>query len=170
MDASNKVLGMAQATRWVSLQDDFFSTPADPSKLYWMCPPYHRTSDCARKIRQEKLRAIVVGPEWTHRKWSKPFMGIPLQGYHLPGPETKALLYEDDHLASPPQRCWSIVALYVDGGVAEDSLAATKYHVASVLAPAVPNFDTDDEPGMTSEEETENERVPNHLISVRALT
>ena len=40
--------------------------PGDPSNLYWMCPPYHWFSDCVRKIRQEKLRAIVVGPKWTH--------------------------------------------------------------------------------------------------------
>ena len=67
VDPFNRVPGMAQATRWVSLLDDFFSTPADPSKWYWMCPPYHRFSNCVRKIRQEKLRAIVVGPKWTHR-------------------------------------------------------------------------------------------------------
>ena len=48
-------------------------------------------------------------------------------------------------------------------------MAATKCHVASVLAPAVPHPDTDDKPGMTSEEESENERVPNHLALVRTL-
>ena len=42
--------------------------------------------------------------------------------------------------------------------------------MASVLAPAVPNPDTDDEPSMTSEEDSEDERVPNHLASVRTLT
>ena len=68
IDAFNRVPGMAQATRWVSPLEDFFSTPAEPSKLYWMCPPYHRFSDCVRNIRQEKLRAIVVGPKWTHRE------------------------------------------------------------------------------------------------------
>ena len=51
------------------------------------------------------------------------------------------------------------VPLYVDGGIAEENLAVTKCHVASVLAPAVTNPDTDDEPGMTSEEESEDERV-----------
>ena len=61
VDAFNRVPGMAQATLWVSPHNDFFSTPADPSKLYWMCPPYHPFSNCVRKIRQEKLRAIVVG-------------------------------------------------------------------------------------------------------------
>ena len=55
VDAFNRVPGMAQATRWVSPLGNFFSTPTDPSKLYWMCPPYHRSSDCVRKIRQEKL-------------------------------------------------------------------------------------------------------------------
>ena len=170
VDAFNRVPGIAQATRWVSPQDDFFSTPADPSKLYWMCPPYHRFSDCVRKIRQEKLRAIVVGPKWTHREWWKPLMDVTLQGYHLPGPETKARLYQDDNLTPLAQREWSTVALYVDGGLADENLRATKCHVASVLAPAVPNPDTDDEPGMTSEEESEDERVPNHLVSVRSLT
>ena len=170
VDAFNRVPGIAQATRWVSPQDDFFSTPADPSKLYWMCPPYHRFSDCVRKIRQEKLRAIVVGPKWTHREWWKPLMEVTLQGYHLPGPETKARLYQDDNLTPLAQREWSTVALYVDGGLADENLRATKCHVASVLAPAVPNPDTDDEPGMTSEEESEDERVPNHLVSVRSLT
>ena len=67
VEAFTRVPAMAQATRWVSPLDDFFSGPADPSKLYWMCPPYHRFSECVRKIRQEKVRAIVVGPEWTHR-------------------------------------------------------------------------------------------------------
>ena len=52
----------------------------------------------------------------------------------------------------------------------EENLAATKCHVASVLAPAVSNPNTDGEPGMTSEEESEDERVPNHLVSVRTLT
>ena len=42
--------------------------------------------------------------------------------------------------------------------------------MASVLAPAVSNPNTDGEPGMTSEEESEGERVPNHLVSVRTLT
>ena len=97
-------------------------------------------------------------------------MEIPLQGYHLPGPETKARLYQTDHLTPLPQRGWSTVALYVDGGIAEENLAATKCHVASILAPAVPNLDTDDEPGMTSEEESEDERVPNRLASVGTLT
>ena len=156
VDAFNRVPGMAQATRWFSPLEDFFSTPADPSKLYWMCPPYHRFSDCVRKIRQEKLRAIVVGPKWTHREWWKPLMEITLQGYHLPGPETKACLYQNDHLTPLPQRGWSTVALYVDGGIAEENLAATKCHVASVLAPAVSNPNTDGEPGMTSEEESED--------------
>ena len=36
--------------------------------------------------------------------------------------------------------------------------------------PAVPNPDTDDEPGKNSEEESEDERVPNHLASVRTHT
>ena len=97
-------------------------------------------------------------------------MEITLQGYHLPGPETKARLYQNDHLTPLPQRGWSTVALYVDGGIAEENLAATKCHVASNLAPAVSNPDTDDEPGMTSEGDSENERVPNHLASVRTLT
>ena len=79
-------------------------------------------------------------------------------------------LYQNDHLAPLPQRVWSTVALYVDGGIAEEILATIKFHVASVLAPAVPNPDTNDEPGMTSEEESEDERVPNHLASVRAPT
>ena len=170
MDAFNRVPGMAQATHWVSPSDDFFSTPADPSKLYWMCPPYHLVSDCVRKIRREKLRAIVVGPKWTHREWWKPLMEVTLQGYHLPGLEIKARLYQDDNLTPLPQRRWSTVALYVDGGLADEHLAATKCHVASVSLPAVPNPDTDDEPGMTSEEESGDERVPNHLVSVRSLT
>ena len=170
MDAFNRVPGMAQATRWVSLLDDFFSTPADRSKLYWMCPPYHWFSACVRKIGQEKLRAIVVGPKCTHRGWWKPLMEITLQGYHLPGPETQARLYQNDHLTPLPQWGWSTVALYLDGGIAEENVAATKCHVASVLAPAVSNPNTDDEPGMTSEEESEDERVPNHLASVRTLT
>ena len=33
VDAFDRVPGMTQATRWVSLLEDFFSTPADPSKL-----------------------------------------------------------------------------------------------------------------------------------------
>ena len=97
-------------------------------------------------------------------------MEITLQGYHLPGPETKACLYQNDRLTPLPQRGWSTVALYVDGGIAEENLAATECHVASVSAPAVSNPNTDGEPGMTSEEESEDERVPNHLVSVRTLT
>ena len=41
VDAFNRVPGMAQATSWVSPLNDFFSTPAVPSKFYWMGPPYH---------------------------------------------------------------------------------------------------------------------------------
>ena len=89
-------------------------------------------------------------------------MEITLQGYHLPGPETKPRLYQDDHLPPLPQRGWSMAALYVDGGIAEDNGAASECHVASVLAPAVPNPDTNDGPGMTSEEESEDERLPDH--------
>ena len=170
VDAFNRVPGMAQATRWVSPLEDFFSTPEDPSKLYWMCPPYHRFSDSVWKIRQEKLRAIVVRPKWTHREWWKPLIEITLQGYHLPGPETKACLYPNDCLTPLPQRGLSTVALYVDGGIAEENVAATKCHVASVLAPAVSNPNTDCEPGMTSEEEWEDGKVPNHLVSARTLT
>ena len=170
INAFNRVSGMGQATRWVSPLEDFFSTPADPPKLYWMCPPYHRFSDCVRKIRQEKLRAIVVGQKWTHREWWKPLIEITLQGYYLPGPETKSCPYQNDRLTPLPQRGWSTVALYVDGGIAEEKLAATKCHVASVLAPAVSNPNTDEEPGMTSEEELDDEKVPNHMASVRTLT
>ena len=170
VDPFNRVPGMAHATRWVSPLDDFFSTPTDPFKLYWMCPPHHWFSECVRNILQKKLRAIVVGPKWTHREWWKPLMEITLQGYHLPGPETKVRLYQNDHLTPIPQGGWSTMALYVERGIAEENLAATKCHVAFVLAPAVPNPDTDDEPGMTSEEELEDERVPNHLASVRTLT
>ena len=97
-------------------------------------------------------------------------MEISLQGYHLPGPETKARLYQSDHLTPLPQWGWSRVALYVDGDIAEERLAATECHVASVLGPAVPKPDTDDQPGMTSEGESEDERVQNHLASVRTLT
>ena len=97
-------------------------------------------------------------------------MEITLQGYHLPGPETKVRLYQNDHLTPIPQGGWSTMALYVERGIAEENLAATKCHVAFVLAPAVANPDTDDKPGMTSEEELEDERVPNHLASVRTLT
>ena len=80
VDAFNRVPGMAQATRWVLPLDDFFSIPAEPTKLYWMCPPYHRFSNCVRKVRQEKLPAIVIGPKWTHRECWKPLMEITLQG------------------------------------------------------------------------------------------
>ena len=58
----------------------------------------------------------------------------------------------------------------MDGGSAEENLAATKCHVASVLAPAAPNPDTDGEPAMTSEDESEDKRLLNHLASVRTLT
>ena len=170
VDAFNRVPGMAQATHWVSPQDDFFSTPADRAKLYSMCSPYHRFSDCVRKIRRERLPAIVVGPKWTHTEWWKPLMEVTLQGYHLPGPETKARLYQDDNLTPVPQRGWSTVALYVDGGLADEHLTATKCHVASVVTPAFPNPDTDDEPGMTLEQESADERVPDQLVSVRSLT
>ena len=169
VDAFNRVPGMAQANRWLSPLEDFFSTPADPSTLYSMCPPYHRFSDCVPKIWQDKLQGIVVGLKWTHREWWKPLMEITLQGYHLPGPETKAGLYQNDHLTPLPQQGWSTVALYVDGGIAEENLAATKCHVASVLVRAVSNPNTDHEPGMASEEESEDARVPNHLASVRTL-
>ena len=97
-------------------------------------------------------------------------MEITLQGYHLPGPETKARLYQNDHLRPLPQLGSSTVALYVDGGIAESNLAATKCHVASVLAPAVSSPNTDDKPGMISEEESVDGRVPNHLASLRTHT
>ena len=129
VDAFNRVSGMAQATRWVSPLDDFFSTPANPSKLYWMCPPYHRFSDFVWKIRQEKLHAIVVGMTWRHREWWDPLMEITLQGYHPLGPETKARLHQNDHLTPLPQRGWCTVALYVGRDIAEEKLAATKCHV-----------------------------------------
>ena len=51
----------------------------------------------------------------------------------------------------------------------EENLTDTQCHVASVLAQAVPNPDTDDEPGMTSEEESEDERVPNRLVLTLTL-
>ena len=54
VDAFNRVPGMAQATHWVSPLDVFFSTPADSSILYWMCPPYHRFSQCVRKKNYEQ--------------------------------------------------------------------------------------------------------------------
>ena len=47
-------------------------------------------------------------------------MEITLQGYHLPGPETKARLYPNDLLTPLPQLGWSTVVLYVDGGIAEE--------------------------------------------------
>ena len=97
-------------------------------------------------------------------------MEITLQGSHIPGPETKSRLYQNDHLTPLPQRGWSAVALYVDGGIAEENLAAANCHVASVLAPAVCNPNTDNEPGMTFEEESEDERVPDYLALVRTLT
>ena len=125
VDAFNMVPRMAQATCWVLPLDDFSSTPTDPSKQYWMCPPCLRFSDCVRKNRQDKLRAIVLGRKWTHREWWKPLMEITLQEYHLIGPETKAHPYQDDHLTPFPQRAWSKVALYMDGGITEENLAET---------------------------------------------
>ena len=133
VDAFNRVPGMAQTTCWVSPLHDFFSTPADRSRLYWMYPPYHPFSESVRKRQQEKIRAIVVGPKWTHREWWKALLEITLQGYHLPGPGTKAPLYQNDHLTTLPQQGWSTVALYVDGGIAEENLVATKCHVASIF-------------------------------------
>ena len=97
-------------------------------------------------------------------------MEITLQGYHLSGPVTKARLYQDDHLTPLRQWGWSTAALYEDGGIAEEKLMATKCHVACVFAPAVPKPDTNDEPGITPEEELEEERVPNHWVSVCTLT
>ena len=97
-------------------------------------------------------------------------MEITLQQYHLPGPETKACLYQNDRLTPLPQRNLSTMALYVDGGIAEENSAATKCHVASVLAPAVSYPNTDGKPGMTSDGESEDERMPNDLAAVRTLT
>ena len=93
-----------------------------------------------------------------------------LQGYHFTGPETKARRYQDDYLTPLPRRGRSMLPLYVGGGLVEENLTATKCRWASLLTPAVRNPDTDDEPGMTSEEESEDERVPKHLVSVRTLT
>ena len=89
-------------------------------------------------------------------------MEITLQAYHLPGQETKARLYQDAYLGPLPQPKWSMVALYLHGGLAEENFAAKQCHVASILAAAFRHPDTDDEPGMTSEEESEQERMPNH--------
>ena len=62
------------------------------------------------------------------------------------------------------------MAPYVDGGIAEENLAASEFHAASVWALAGTNPDIDDKPGMTLEEELEDERLPNHLTSMRTLT
>ena len=62
VDPFNRVQGIAQATRCILANNDFFSTPADTAKMCSICPPYHWFSDFVRVIRKEKLRAIVVGP------------------------------------------------------------------------------------------------------------
>ena len=149
MDAFNRVLGMAQATRWVSPSDDLFSTPANSSELYWMCLPYHQFSSFALNIRQERLQRNVVGIEWTQREWWKPLMETVLEGYHLPRPETQARSYQDIYLTPLPQRDWSMVALYVDPGLAEENRAAINCQVGSVLAPAAPNPNMEDKTGET---------------------
>ena len=79
-------------------------------------------------------------------------MRTTLLGYHLPQPETKAHVYQDQYLPPLPQGDWSTVALYMDRGLAQEKLTATKSPGASVLAWAVPIPDTDDERGMTSED------------------
>ena len=53
-------------------------------------------------------------------------MEITLQAYHLPGLKTKAWLQQNDHLTPLSQWGLSTVALYVDGGLAEENLTATK--------------------------------------------
>ena len=58
----------------------------------------------------------------------------------------------------------------MEGGIAEDNTAATKWYLASIVRPAVPNPDTDDERRITSEEESKDERLPNDLVSERTLT
>ena len=147
-----------------------FPPPRTPPACIGCALPIIGFSECVGKIRQEKPRAIVVGPRWTHSELWKPLIAITLQGYHPLGPEIKARLYQNDHLTPLPHLTWSTMALYADSGIAEENLAATKCHVASVLATAIPNANTDDEPGLTSEEESGDKRVPNHLAAVRTLT
>ena len=96
-------------------------------------------------------------------------MQVTLQRYHHPGPESKARLYQGSYLTPLPEGKRSTVALYVDGGLAEENWVGTKSHVASVSLSGVFNPNTDDEPGTTSEEESEDARVPNHLVAVHSL-
>ena len=91
-------------------------------------------------------------------------MEITLQGYHPPKPETKARLYQYSYVTPLARQEGTTVALYVDGGLEEEGMAATKCHFA-VFNPGM-----DDEPGMTSHEESEDEKVPLRLISVGSLT
>ena len=49
VDAFNRVPGMAQAPCWVSPLEDFFSTPAILSILYWMCPSYQASPSPCHK-------------------------------------------------------------------------------------------------------------------------
>ena len=97
-------------------------------------------------------------------------MEVTLHGSHLAGPRTMARRHQDSYLRPLPQQKLSTVALYVDGGLVEEGLTATKCLVASVLAPGLANPDTNDQPGMTFEEESEDKTGPNHLVSVRSFT
>ena len=101
--------------RFFSLQDsrkaegrDFFVQVINPSTVLYMFPPVNQIGRTLRKIVRERLRGVIIVPEWPTQAWWPLLCGIRHKRTQL---GTEALVPTQAARELPPGTMWLAAAI-----------------------------------------------------------
>ena len=83
-------------------------------KLLWICGPYDKMSTTVQQLTTDKVKALVVAPEWTNQPWWDTLNQIAVKAWVFPDSRSGLHLHQDGDGSRLPQREWRTVLFAVD--------------------------------------------------------
>ena len=95
--------------RYWDVDTNAFSKDWSQEGLLWMNPPFETLEEVVDKIVGDQARAIVVVPEWPHRRWWKRLQDIKVAEFKF-DPKMKIFLRGGTELLKPPRfKTWAFL-------------------------------------------------------------
>ena len=111
-------------------------------QFLWILAPWEHTDRVLYKLAGDKARAIVVVPNWVHRKWWQPLMTMCTATYTLPWDSLYAFDDAGDSVSLPADHRFKLVACLVDGALLGAECIPSPFPEATVDASVCSVADT----------------------------
>ena len=111
-------------------------------QFLWILAPWEHMDRVLYKLAEDKARAIVVVPNWVHRKWWQPLMTMCTATYTLPWNSLYPFDDAGNSVSLPADHRFKLVACLVDGSLLGAECIPSPFPEATVDASVYSVADT----------------------------